>query len=115
MKKIILLTIVTLAFTAGIYAGNDQASGSPAASSVIKGKVLDMSTSEELAGVTIQVEETGLKAYTDIDGNFRIEGIAPGSYALTISYISYKETVVKNVQADVTCAKELEIKLEQKN
>ena len=38
-------------------------------------EVFDKSTNEELAGVVVAVEGTDMKTYTDMDGNFSIEGV----------------------------------------
>lgn len=116
MKKIIALLFI-ISFLAGntVFAGNDNESGNAATTTVITGKVFDKCTMEELAGVTVQIEGTDIKAYTDIEGNFKIDNVQPGTYNLNISYISYKETEVVNVNADPAAKKDLEIKLEQIN
>jgi hypothetical protein len=115
MKNYILLFIFLLSITGSVFAGNDKETGAAAPKTAIVGKVVDQSTNEELAGVTIQLEGTDVKAYSDIEGNFRIEGVEPGNYNLTVSYISYQEKSVQNIQASVVTAGEIQIKLEQKN
>jgi hypothetical protein len=116
MKKIIALVFI-LSFFAGnvMYAGNENESGKSPANTTIIGKVFDKNTMEELVGVTVQIEGTDIKAYTDIEGNFKIEGVQPGTYNLNISYISYKEAELTNVSIEQSSGKELEIKLEQIN
>jgi hypothetical protein len=115
MKTYILSIIFILSVTGSVFAGNDKETGASAPKSAIAGKVIDQSTSEELAGVIIQIEGTDVKAYSDIEGNFRIEGVEPGNYNLTVSYISYQEKLVKNIQASIGSAGDVQIKLEQKN
>jgi hypothetical protein len=113
MKKIIAIVFILSLFAANaIYAGNDEGNGNPPAATTITGKVIDNMTSEELAGVTVQIEGTELKTYTDIEGNFTIEGLQPGNYDLKVSYISYKETELNNISVE-PASKDLEIKLEQ--
>jgi len=116
MKKFIALIFI-ISFLSGnvLFAGNDNESGNAAATTVITGKVLDKITMEELAGVTVQIEGTDIKAYTDIEGNFKIEEVIPGTYNLNVSYISYQEAELININVDAASKKELEIKLEQIN
>jgi hypothetical protein len=114
MKKIIAIVfILTLAFSSVIYAGNDKESGNTPMTTSISGKVVDMDSMEELVGVSVQIEGTDIKAYTDMEGNFKIEDVQPGTYNLTISYISYEETELKEVSIDPASTDELEIKIEQ--
>ena len=40
---------------------------------------------------------TTVGAITDIDGNFRIENVRPGTYTVAASYVSYQTQTVKNV------------------
>lgn len=111
MKKIIAFIIIVFLSGNISFAGNDNEAAAPVVKTTLQGKVTDLKTSEELAGVTIQVEGTNVKAYSDIEGNFKIEGIEPGTYTLTVSYISYQEKQIK----DIPAASPVEIKLEQKN
>jgi len=62
----------------------------------IRGTVYDDATGEYLPGVTVVVEGTTLGALTDLDGKFNIK-LAPGSYSLRVSYISYETLLVKDV------------------
>lgn len=63
----------------------------------LRGTIYDQSTRQPLAGAKVQLPETSpIKgAISDEEGNFVIEGIPVGRYALTISYIGYT-TQVKN-------------------
>jgi hypothetical protein len=115
MKKSFFIIIALIAVSTFTFAGNDREAGASAARTAIQGKVVDFNTSEELAGVTVKIDGTDVKAYTDIEGNFRIEGIEPGNYKLSVSYISYEEKVIENVQTSVSPSAEIEIKLAQKN
>jgi uncharacterized protein YvpB len=58
----------------------------------VSGKVIDQVTGEVLTGVSVQVEGTNHKTYSDFDGNFTFEGLKPGEYNITASYISYEKT-----------------------
>ena len=56
----------------------------------ITGKITDASNNEPLIGVNILLKGTYYGAATDVDGNFTIPNIAPGSYNITVSFIGYK-------------------------
>lgn len=71
----VLLLILTLSVTAQ--------TGS------IKGKVTDASNDESLIGTTVMLKGTTTGTITDFDGNYIIPNVAPGSYTLVISFISY--------------------------
>jgi len=56
----------------------------------IRGTVLS-EISEPLIGANVAIEETSTGAMTDADGNFSIDGLDPGSYKVSITYIGYKK------------------------
>jgi outer membrane receptor for ferrienterochelin and colicin len=55
----------------------------------IKGKLVDVSTKEGLAGANVLVENTNFGAATDVDGSFQIPFVPVGSYNLSFQYIGY--------------------------
>jgi hypothetical protein len=59
------------------------------AQTVIKGTVTDKKFNEPLTGAAILIEGTANGTTADIDGNFELK-VAPGSYNLRVSYVSYK-------------------------
>jgi hypothetical protein len=61
------------------------------------GKVIDQQTEEPLIGVTIQLGEEQTGTVTDIDGNYELSGITPGSYNITASYLGYESATRSNV------------------
>lgn len=56
----------------------------------LKGNVVDKNSHETLIGAVVTVEGTNLKAVTDIDGNFQLNGLKKGTYTLYINYVGYK-------------------------
>lgn len=64
---------------------------------VICGTVTDVKLKEPLIGASVVIEGTTIGAITDIDGNFRIENVNPGTYTVAASYVSYQTQKVKNV------------------
>jgi hypothetical protein len=55
---------------------------------IIRGTIFEESTGEPLFGVSVLVKELSSGAVTDFDGKFEIQ-VAPGTYTLQVSYISY--------------------------
>ncbi|MCS6968473.1 MAG: TonB-dependent receptor [Cytophagales bacterium] len=66
----------------------------------IKGSVRDAATKEIIIGANVVIEGTTTGSSTDLDGNFSIK-VAPGTYKLKISYISYKPLVIENLVVEV--------------
>ncbi|MDR2810838.1 MAG: TonB-dependent receptor [Tannerellaceae bacterium] len=56
----------------------------------VGGHVTDAQSKEPLIGATVVLQGTATGAVTDADGYFRIEGIRPGAYSLSASYLSYQ-------------------------
>ncbi len=67
----------------------------------IAGKVVDARSKEGLVGVNIIIVGTNMGAATDVDGNYFIINIPPGTYTLRASYVGYTPSVVENVQVSV--------------
>ncbi|MBN2861825.1 MAG: TonB-dependent receptor [Bacteroidales bacterium] len=64
---------------------------------IIRGSVIDESNAEPLISVTIVVEGTTQGILTDLDGKFNLS-LAPGTYNLKLSYISYETKVIEKVE-----------------
>ncbi len=117
MKNLILATLVLIAisinsvsFATGETPANNS---SPAmAKSSLNGKVVDNKTGEALVGVTVQIEGTEYKAYTDLDGNFTFNNINPGNYNLVLSLISYKSSLIEELKLKPASQEIIDIKLD---
>lgn len=83
---------------------------SEAKSFSLSGNIYDLSSSESLAGASIEIN--GKVCYADLDGNFSIksETELEGKY-LTVSLISYES---KQIKLDKAQDKELKIALKQR-
>ncbi len=94
MKRIIVFLMLVLPLIAAQPAGaqsNSDKFGS------IKGKVLDVKTGETLIGANVYIVSTCQGARTDIDGNYSILNVQPGTYTLRATYIGYKSITRDNV------------------
>jgi len=89
-------------------AQTNQASGSGNGPGTIAGMVQD-SGGAILVSAKVQVAPTGRQVATDDQGQFRIAGLPPGTYTLTVSYVGFAPytttvTVAPGQTASVTAA-----------
>ena len=83
-----------------IVLGLLSAASSPMWAQQIKGVVIDQKSKETLIGAVITVDGTNVKAITNIDGNFQIDGLKKEkTYTLYINYVGYKTQKIDGVQA----------------
>jgi hypothetical protein len=72
----------------------------------IKGNVIDKESQVTLPGVVVTLKtDPPSKTLTDVNGNYKLENIAPGRYDLHLKYLGYKELLIPNVI--VTSGKEV--------
>lgn len=57
---------------------------------VIHGQITDSATGEGLIGATVLIQGTNQGSATNVEGNFRIAAVRPGSYTLIVSYLGYQ-------------------------
>ncbi len=81
--------------------------------STISGKIVDKKTGETLPGVNVILKGTYYGAATDINGNFSISGINPGTYNLEISLIGYKSVQFTSYQISSGQNKKIDVELEE--
>lgn len=68
-----------------------------AQTSSIKGVVTDKKTKETIIGANVYVENTTIGTTTNLDGEYEIKTLKPGSYNIIVSFISYKKQRIQNV------------------
>lgn len=78
----------------------------------IAGTLTDRTTGERLPGVNILVMGTSLGASTDLDGQFTILEILPGTYRLQVSIIGYKKVIVEDVVVHIDQTTRVDVALE---
>lgn len=88
MKNYILVAgcILLFLFTAGT-----------AFSQSISGKISDAQTSEPLIDAIVKIKSIQAGTSTDLDGNYIMEGVPPGTYDLEFSYIGYTTKTITGV------------------
>lgn len=111
MKKLVILTIaIVLSVTA--FADNKEKTPKNAAPA-ITGEVIDHETGETLPGVMIKVSGIDKEVFTDLDGQFQIDGLTPGNYNIEISLISYNSNKLKDIKLEGGEKKALKVELKR--
>lgn len=104
IKKLLPLLIVFLLAGAGLQAQSGK----------ITGKILDSETGEPLIGATVGIKGTTKGAVADIDGNYLMLNVEPGTYTLEARYIGYATLAVLEVivRTDLTTEQDFKLDLE---
>ncbi len=87
-KKIVVVTFTTVMFSIICWAGN---------TGKIAGKVIDKANGEPLISANIIVRGLKIGAATDINGDYFILNVPPGTYTLTVSMLGYETVISSNV------------------
>ncbi|MBN2280183.1 MAG: TonB-dependent receptor [Candidatus Marinimicrobia bacterium] len=79
----------------------------------IRGTVVDQESQMPLPGANITIEKTTLGAMTDNKGNFAISDVPVGRYNIMVSYIGYKNAVMREILVQSAKESVLNIELEE--
>lgn len=63
----------------------------------LRGKIIDVDTGEELIGATVMIPGTSVGAASDLDGNYTISNLEPGTYTFVCQFISYDSQTISEV------------------
>jgi len=77
----------------------------------IAGKILDKETGEPLPGVSVLIAGTTIGAATNIQGEFFIINVPPGTYDLKASLVGYGPVEVKNVMVSIDLTSTIDLAL----
>lgn len=89
--RLILFSLFLISFQTSLLAQSGK----------ISGKVIDGTTNEGIPFVNIIIEGTNYGAASDIDGNYSIIGVPPGTYNLKASAIGYNPQTVQGVKVSI--------------
>lgn len=96
------LSILTLSFISTILLAQNGTIG---------GRVTDVKSQEAIIGANVVIEGTTVGAATDLDGNFLIQNVKPGTYTLVVSFVTYKTNTITDVVVESGKKTTLEIPL----
>lgn len=100
--KILLVLFITTVYSLTLTA--NEGGG------IISGRVLDASTKQPLPLANVFLVETNIGAATDVEGNYLIRNLDPGTYRIRVSAIGY--TTITKTDIFVTNSKPNEINFE---
>ncbi len=75
----------------------------------IKGKITDSNTQEAIVGANVVIQGTTIGSATDFEGKFSIPNVKPGTYNLSISFITYKTHVIPDVVVESAKISEINV------
>jgi len=81
----------------------------------IAGKILDAASKEPLIGANVIIEGTSLGAATDIEGNYFIINIPPGTYNIRASLVGYSSVTFTNVKVSVDQTTKIDFELSEES
>jgi hypothetical protein len=79
----------------------------------ISGKITDANSKEPLPFVNIIVVGTNYGAASDVDGEYVIIGVPPGTYSLKASAIGYNSVVIQNVKVSIDLTTSIDLQLSE--
>jgi outer membrane receptor for ferrienterochelin and colicin len=79
----------------------------------IKGTIIDKKNKETIIGANVKIDNSSFGAVTDINGQFQIEGLVPGKYTVTTSYVSYKSVQLVDLEVFADRITLINIELEE--
>ena len=67
---------------------------------IIRGKVIDAETNEEIIGASVVLlnVKTMIGTATDIDGSFELKNIPEGKHSIQVSFISYQKKTIESIE-----------------
>jgi hypothetical protein len=86
-----LLILVTLILGLGTLG----ASNGDKSKKVLCGKVLDKTTGEALAGVKVEIKQTGTYCYTDLNGQFALTVPVDAKHDVEANIVGYEQSKLK--------------------
>ena len=79
----------------------------------MSGKVTDKKTGEPLLGVNIVFKGTYYGAVTDINGQYRVKNLNPGTYNVEVSFIGYKTVQFTSTKITSGASKVLDVQMDE--
>jgi outer membrane receptor protein involved in Fe transport len=104
LKRVIVpILFLVIAFTLQLWSGT---------TGKIAGTIIDKVNSEPLIGANVVVLGTSLGAISDIDGNYSILSVPPGTYNVQVSFIGYRKIIISDVRVFIDQTARVDVALE---
>ena len=100
----VMLFLILMGFATGALAQNGK----------IQGEIMDAETGEPLIGANVIIQGTQKGAATNIDGEYLILNVEPGTYTLQARYVGYQTITVQEVvvRGGLTTERDFELRPE---
>lgn len=79
----------------------------------ISGKIIDAKFADALIGASIRLDEGAGGAVTDLDGNFTIGNVEPGTHKVTVNYTGYTTKTIEGIEVKSNEATTVDIAMEE--
>src|SRR5690606_33382797 len=79
----------------------------------ITGVIKDSKSGESIAGANIVIGGTSVGAASDVEGNFEVGNVKPGTYDISVSFVTYKTHVIPDVVVENGKTTSLVIQLDE--
>lgn len=103
MRLIFLMLILVVVTVSQLWSGT---------TGKIAGTITDKATGEPMIGANIVVVGTSLGVVTDVDGQYTVLYVPPGTYMVQISFIGYRKILVNDVRVYIDQTARVDIALE---
>jgi TonB-dependent receptor len=106
VKRLTHILAIVLIVISSINSVKAQSTGK------ISGKITDKKTGETLIGATVLVQGSTKGAATNVNGNYILAGLAPGTYTLLVRYVGYSTKSISEVEVKANEVTSLSVVLE---
>ncbi|MCX6122888.1 MAG: TonB-dependent receptor [Ignavibacteriales bacterium] len=103
-KEIAYILLLTIVLTSLLWSGT---------TGKIAGTITDKANGESLIGANVVVVGTSFGAAADINGQYSILSVPPGTYKVQISFIGYETTVINDVRVYIDQTARIDVALGQ--
>lgn len=77
----------------------------------VAGRIIDQKTGTPIPGANILIAGTALGTVSDLDGNYAILHVPPGSYSVRASILGYSQTIVQGVDVRIDQTSEVTVRM----
>lgn len=102
MKRWFIILFFIALFPTALFAGS---------TGKIAGKITDAETGEGIPGVNVIIVGTTLGSATNLDGEYTILNVPPGTYELKASAIGYSPVTVRDVRVNIDLTTRINVEL----
>lgn len=115
MTDSILRALVGVAlFLAGVAWGQSAGAQNEKSTGTIAGVIVESASGKPLPGANVTIEGTREGTSTDLNGRYRLSGLAPGTYDVVFSFVGFQQKTVTGVEVKAGKTTSLDIKLAEK-